>query len=626
MNPYLYSPYAHVITCFFSIPSKRGTMFYYEKAQKLLANCPAHITLFTSSKHSEVLKSYRGSLPLTLIEDEVMECGLPKLNPISSILIDWDDIQKKLNKDFTCYEGRISVQLLQLWFCKMWFMARASEMYPKDLVLLWNDIGSIRCSQDEERVKFYPRLSLFPPLTEAVYFFQRRPVPLIMNETHYDVRNSVIAAGCMFGYAVMWKQALGVLLECLEKFRTPQRTRTEHNMYYEEIMYLYMLKNYPSVFKTYGEANGNWFQSYDSFSQVPDPPLMQVMIIKNEEKILRRCLEAAMKQGIKYFCICDTGSIDSSCKIVHKFFDEFPYVKGVLKNDTWKNFGHNRTLSFQHAQEFAGQLNLDLTKTWALLLDADMVLVKQSLPLFHKPSYSMYQKNGALTYPNTRFIRLDQQVKCLGVTHEYWDTRGEKETLALERCFIDDRGDGGSKADKFIRDIALLKSGLLQEPKNTRYKFYLANSYRDACIPEKAIKWYTRVLDSDGWIEERCVSAINLVKLTKDKSWAWKAHELNPKRAEGFFHYLSHMRSQDKFSQELYAMALYAASIPLPSLDNLFVQRDVYDWRLKDELSIIASYTGHKEIALLTSEELFKENKFPEEQRQRLEKNKSFFN
>lgn len=60
--------------------------------------------------------------------------------------------------------------------------------------------------------------------------------------------------------------------------------------------------------------------------------------------------------------------------------------------------------------------------------------------------------------------------------------------------FINDIGDGGSKADKFIRDIKLLSKGLEENPNNDRYTFYLANSYRDSGNYEKAIEYFKREL------------------------------------------------------------------------------------------------------------------------------------
>ena len=56
--------------------------------------------------------------------------------------------------------------------------------------------------------------------------------------------------------------------------------------------------------------------------------------------------------------------------------------------------------------------------------------------------------------------------------------------------YIVDIGDGGSKADKFERDIKLLTQGIKDEPDNSRYYFYLANSYHDSGKNDEAIEFY----------------------------------------------------------------------------------------------------------------------------------------
>ena len=99
-------------------------------------------------------------------------------------------------------------------------------------------------------------------------------------------------------------------------------------------------------------------------------------MIKNEEKILKRCLEA-VENFVDCFCICDTGSTDNSLEIAKEFLKTH---KGCLTYEPWKNFGHNRTVSFQNAQTYIKQaLKWDLLKTYGLLLDADMVFVNKTL-------------------------------------------------------------------------------------------------------------------------------------------------------------------------------------------------------------------------------------------------------
>jgi hypothetical protein len=65
-------------------------------------------------------------------------------------------------------------------------------------------------------------------------------------------------------------------------------------------------------------------------------------------------------------------------------------------------------------------------------------------------------------------------------------------------------------------------------------------------------------------------------------------------------------------------MALYASTIPKPTDQQLFVETDAYDWRVWDELAIIAHYTGDKAIAKHACEKLLSDNKFPPDQRDRI--------
>ena len=76
--------------------------------------------------------------------------------------------------------------------------------------------------------------------------------------------------------------------------------------------------------------------------------LVLILMVKNESKILQRCLEAV--EGIvDAFCICDTGSTDNTCEIARSFLETH---KGCLTETVWKDFGHNRTLSFVGARDY----------------------------------------------------------------------------------------------------------------------------------------------------------------------------------------------------------------------------------------------------------------------------------
>ena len=103
---------------------------------------------------------------------------------------------------------------------------------------------------------------------------------------------------------------------------------------------------------------------------------------------------------------------------------------------------------------------------------------------------------------NTRLIKASLPWKCVGVTHEYWSCESHVSLEKLTNLWIDDRADGGCKADKFERDAKLLTEGLQEEPDNVRYMFYLAQTYRNLDQYDEAIKWYMKRISMGGWKEE----------------------------------------------------------------------------------------------------------------------------
>jgi glycosyltransferase involved in cell wall biosynthesis len=176
------------------------------------------------------------------------------------------------------------------------------------------------------------------------------------------------------------------------------------------------------------------------------------MIVKNESRVITRLLQSVLPI-IDTYLICDTGSTDDTPNIIRSFFAQHN-IQGEVITEPFKNFGYNRTFALKAARGLA---------TYALLLDADMIFKIE--PSFNKQSlvadhYQIIQKGGNLSYHNTRLISLDIDAKCIGPTHEYYDFPAGSTSGKLDSLWIDDIGDGGCKADKFERDIRLLKGGI----------------------------------------------------------------------------------------------------------------------------------------------------------------------
>lgn len=319
-------------------------------------------------------------------------------------------------------------------------------------------------------------------------------------------------------------------------------------------------------------------------------------MIKNEEKIIERCLKNAL-QITDAICVTDTGSTDNTCNKVEEIFKTL-HVPCKLYHDTWKNFGHNRSNSFNNTVDFCNELGWDLTTTYGILLDGDMILkpINFNKEMLSSNGYKIIQKNSSLEYYNTRFIKLSHSWKCVGVTHEYWDG-AQTDTLTKEVIYIDDIGDGGAKHDKFDRDIRLLTQGLIDEPDNVRYVFYLAQTLKDTGKFKESIKMYKKRISMGGWYEEVWYSHYMIGKCwlylkneEKFEAWMNRAYKYRRERAEPIYELTKYFR---EVGQQIKAYHYYhiGTKICFPKNDLLFIENNVYDKYLFDyELSILHYY------------------------------------
>jgi glycosyltransferase involved in cell wall biosynthesis len=321
------------------------------------------------------------------------------------------------------------------------------------------------------------------------------------------------------------------------------------------------------------------------------------MIVKNEGRVIARLLES-VANVIDCYCICDTGSTDDTITIIESFFTERG-IPGKIPREPFRDFGYNRS----HALKQCESMNAD----YVLLLDADMIfqLGKDVSPEEFKNGltddvYHMYQGTDSFYYKNARIVRNHANMSYWGVTHEYVKSP-EGSTYGLiekTRAFINDIGDGGCKSDKFERDIRLLTKGLEDNPNNDRYTFYLANSYKDHGDTDLAIETYKKRIELGGWFEEVWQSYYNIGKCYRTKGdmvsaihWWMEGYQFFPKRVENLYEIITHYRQTGKnqLAYLFYIMALKQVLLN-PNPDYLFLQRDIYDYKLDYEFSIFGYY------------------------------------
>jgi glycosyltransferase involved in cell wall biosynthesis len=366
------------------------------------------------------------------------------------------------------------------------------------------------------------------------------------------------------------------------------------------------------------------------------------MIVKNESKIIERCLNSA-KSIIDYVSICDTGSTDETPEIISNWCLE-NNIPGTVHFAAFKNFGFNRTLAISLAQETYP--NAD----YLLLLDADMILEVEHP--FDKSSLNMDQYltpqyNDQIKFWLTRLLKASLPWISVGVTHEYWDIDRSKlkdgpfsyfDTKGkLNNLVINDQQDGGSRTDKFERDKRLLLEGIrdpLTSPDlKVRYMFYLGQTYLCLDEYEESIFWYKKRVEAGGWVEEVFYSLLKIGLIYELLSYQVSAHrnellmeskntevvpsvmeklifeeeqffslattylqnawEYRTCRAEPLYHLAKMYRLKSKHNLGL-MYALQGSEIPFPKDDILFVDYHVYDYLFDFEISICANYIQPK--------------------------------
>jgi len=323
------------------------------------------------------------------------------------------------------------------------------------------------------------------------------------------------------------------------------------------------------------------------------------MIVKNESKIITRLFDSVVNI-IDCYCICDTGSTDNTVELITAYFKN-KNIPGTIVTEPFKNFCHNRN--------FAIRACLGMSD-YILLLDADMLLQIYNFDkntLKNYDSFYILQGNDNFYYQNTRIVRNNGLYSYVGVTHEYINTPQNNKMGLINKTdlFILDIGDGGSKQNKFERDIQLLSDGLIEEPNNERYYFYLANSYHDNDKFEKAIEMYEKRIKFGGWDQEVWYSYYRIGlcyrKLNRpaDAIVAWlNGYNHFPKRIENLYEIVQYYRiiSKHKLADHFYKLANSIIN-EKHYIDNyLFLHKDVYNFRLDFEFTIIASYIGIKNI------------------------------
>ena len=353
------------------------------------------------------------------------------------------------------------------------------------------------------------------------------------------------------------------------------------------------------------------------------PAICLNMIVRNETHIIRETLDSVAPH-ISSWVIVDTGSDDGTQDLIRNHMAALG-VPGELHERPWRDFGHNRTEALTLAQGHAD---------FILVMDADDKIV--GTPDFSQLDadvYLMRLLDASIVHWRPQLFRSGAPVRYVGVVHEspVWDDACIIGFLKSE-YHIESRRLGARNKDpqKYERDRDLLLAEVDRDPENSRWVFYLAQTYFDLADFAHARTWYERRVELGGWDQETYYALFKLAESLKHLEAPWpdvqdaylRAWEFRPTRAEALHAIAFHYRTAKHYHLG-YMFAERAAQIPLPD-DFLFVTAGVYAWCAVDEQAVCAGWIGKHAEAFTLCRKLLARNDIPDTDRQRIAANRDF--
>jgi len=290
-----------------------------------------------------------------------------------------------------------------------------------------------------------------------------------------------------------------------------------------------------------------------------------------------------VKPLIDYWVIVDTGSDDGTPEIIKKFMKDIP---GEVHERSWVNFAHNRNEALALAKKKGDYL---------LLIDADEVLQLTEnfvLPSLEKDLYFIrLRQTGTADTKRNGLIKNSLDWKWEGVIHEFVVAPHSHSSELLQGivnlCNTHPEGASGrskgSVTAKYLGDAEVLEKALKENPKNSRYAYYLGVSYAAAQQYELAkASFEKRISLPSADFQETFMAIYSLGMMyekLKDFDGALKvfskAYTMYPTRAEPIFRSAVLYRKKGDLLLG-YLLAQHALTLPYPEEDNC-VEYIIYD-------------------------------------------------
>ena len=219
------------------------------------------------------------------------------------------------------------------------------------------------------------------------------------------------------------------------------------------------------------------------------------MIVKNEEKVLSRCLES-ITDAVDEIIIADTGSTDKTKEIAKKYTDKVFDFKWVDDFSKARNFSFSKAsmdyMMWLDADDIISKENCEkLIQLKNNLSNADIVMMKYD---------TAFDESGKATfsYYRERLIKKSLNPIWKGRVHEAIELSGKiiYSNIEIEHHSI--------KTEYSKRNLNIYQKQIEDgEPLQPRDIFYYGRELYYHQEYTKAIQTLSDFLDSNGWVENK---------------------------------------------------------------------------------------------------------------------------
>ena len=319
--------------------------------------------------------------------------------------------------------------------------------------------------------------------------------------------------------------------------------------------------------------------------------LSVALIVKNEEKVLARCLES-IKDLVSEIIIVDTGSTDTTKDIALKYTNKIYDFKWI--ND----FSAARNFSFDKC-----------TKDWIIWLDADDVIKENDKEKIRKLDFSdkeiilcKYEyahdeyDNSTLSFKRERIIKRSLNLRWEQPIHEYLPLNGKIYQTDIEIHHY-------KQANNSERNLNILQDIIKKNPNDSRLQYYLGKELYDFGKFDDAKKWLKKFVNNPlSWWEDKYSAYLKLAEISfkddelKFKKYVFECINLEERKAEAYFLLGRFYESKNSYVKAI-QWYKHCLNVDFPSDLNSSLLIEQYTWAPALQLCVCYNYVGDIEKA-----------------------------